>query len=93
MSQNSAVYIEAYGNKTTKVEKPSLEEMQAFVKGYVQPLRVTYEGRKCTMLCNEDGFALQLPLNNTATNIVQATYGPGSQTIVGNVIILVGYRL
>lgn len=93
MSKNSAVYIKADGTKTTKARKPDLEEMHIFVEGYVQPLKVTYEGRKCTMVCNEDGFALGLSPNNTATNIVQATYGEGSQKIVGNVIILVGYRL
>lgn len=77
-------------------DKPSLEKAQEYVGGYVQAFPVRYEGRMGTMLCDEEGFIKNKPINHRATKIVRQyaeSIGRGpSQDIVGNVIVLLGYR-
>jgi len=66
--------------------KPSLEEMQQIVGGYIEPLRVEHEGHIRTMVVNEEGKLIRLPLNIRASEIA-------GREIVGNVFILEGYRM
>ena len=73
-------------NKKENAKKPTLEEMQKYVDGWIQPLKVKFDGRICTMIVNEEGLIRQLPYNHTASVI-------SGRCIVGKVIILVGYRL
>jgi len=65
--------------------KPSLEEMQRLVGGYIEPLKVVHEGHTRTMMVNEDGRRLDLPFNAKASLIAR-------RSIYGNVFILEGYR-
>lgn len=89
-----AVYIPADNTKPveTKEVKPTLEESQKYIEGYIQPVPCDYGGSRCQMLANEEGFQKKLPVNTRATKIIGQTFGPGAQDIVGNVIILVGWR-
>ncbi len=64
------------------VEEGTIElaDAQAFVGGYVESLRVPYNGQ---LLCNEDGKMRGLPVNPRASAIAL-------RPIVGNAILLYG---
>lgn len=87
---NYCVYVTAEGKVDCKNGKPTLEEMQKFVEGYIEPVSIRYAGRKCRMVCNEEGLIKNLPVNTLATQLYKEQ---GGEVIVGNVIILVGYRI
>ncbi len=70
----------------TPGKKPELEQMQKWVGGYIEVVHVTYNGHKCAMVVNEEGFLEGLPTNVRATEIA-------GQRIVGDVFILEGWRL
>lgn len=55
----------------------SVEELQGFVGGYFEFVRVI---GGLTMACNEEGLLRNLPLNNWASNIAR-------RPIVGDVVI------
>lgn len=76
-------------------KKPTLKEMQAAVGGYIQPVSVDFDGRKRTMIVNEEGKIVGLPVNELATKIYQESYRYGSTfgMVVGDVLVLIGYRL
>jgi hypothetical protein len=63
-------------------DKPTLEQAQAIVGGYVELVR-PINGTPMQILCNEDGQMLRLPLN------MKATLWAG-RPIVGNAILLSG---
>jgi len=63
---------------------PTLKEMQHFVGGFVEHVRVlTSDGEEIHMLVNEDGLRIGLPLNRVATLLYGAP-------IVGNAWIWYG---
>lgn len=64
-----------------KGKKPSLEEMQQAVGGYIEMIP-TNDG--CIMILNEDGKMKGLPLNSVATSMVTLFQG---DFIVGDVLI------
>lgn len=72
--------------KQEVVNLPTLREMQMLVGGDILAIQVKYEGENRTMIVNEDGFLMGLPPNKKASLIV-------GSPIVGNVLILEGYRL
>ena len=77
---NHAIYIKFDGSRETKILKPSLQEAQAFVGGYVEMVHPRGEPN-CQMLVNEDGHAHGLPLNAFATEIYQAKNSIGEKII------------
>lgn len=46
---------------------PALETLQAAVGGYIETVKVRYDGRIRDAYVNEDGIALQLPYNERAS--------------------------
>ena len=76
-----------------KKDKLTLEQLQQMVGGYIQILDInTVKGKdvKAQMILNEEGQMFNLPYNESATKIVAETYGPHSQDIVGDAVILYG---
>lgn len=63
-------------------KKPTLEEMQAVVGGYIE--RVSFKGGE--MWVNEDGLGLGLPVNVKATELAQTGAFAGN-VIVGRVLV------
>ncbi len=86
--EKKVILIKADGTRQqlTPEKKPTLKEMQAWVGGYIEPIHVRYEGKKVTMVVNEEGDLKKLPFNKEASNIVRCG-------IVGDVFILIGWRL
>ena len=74
--------IKTDGAESTK-ETMTLEEMQAWVGGYVQMVPLP-DGRE--LWCNEEGKIDGLPVNAKATAIWEKNYGP-TDIIMGNAII------
>lgn len=66
--------------------EPTLEEMQEYVGGWIEIVRVKFEGKDCDMVVNEEGKLLGLPVNHFASIVAQ-------QTIVGNAILVKGFKL
>ncbi len=87
-------YIEANGNIETKeaVKCPPLTEFQSFVEGYVEPVYVLFNDKRCVMFVNEDGHRLELPYNPDATAIyheVSRRRGERNPNpILGNAVVL-----
>ena len=74
--------------------KPTLKQMQKIVGGYIEPVRPMvrariWEGKEIvtgTMVVNEDGKCLDLPFNAKASLLAE-------RTILGDVLILVGWKI
>lgn len=90
MVDKRAIFIKTDGSMEQKDDKPTLEEMQAFVGGPIEPVQVFYEGRACRMVLNEEGLRKGLPVNPRATQLYHAM---GGNLVVGNVIVLQGYKV
>ena len=67
-------------------KKPTLEEMQGWVDGFIAPVSIRYKGRAATMVVNEDGLVRGLPVNPQASELA-------GFTIVGDAFVLLGWRL
>jgi hypothetical protein len=92
---NKLVVIKTDGTveEVKQDKKPSLEQLQKIVGGYIEPVHgIKYEGRTGTMIVNEEGKMNNLPVNREATNLFISSFGP-RDVIVGNVAILLGWRL
>jgi len=92
---NKAVYIKADGTEQVEEHRPSLEQAQKFIGGYVEIAHVLGdENERCQMLVNECGHivAPHLPFNAKATNYYANTHAArwSGHTIVGDVIMLYG---
>ena len=103
-----AVVIRASGvSQTWPLEKKlTLSQYQIVVGGYVEVARVRHDGEVCDMVLNEDGLGLGLLHNRVATKLLQDYWEEGYggpkwkliphgtvARVVGDVIILHGYRL
>jgi len=73
----------------------TLAELQAFVGGYIELLRVpltllTHDGgdpwRPLVLFCNEDGKRLRLPVNRFATSLMRPVLRP-DDVLVGDVLL------
>lgn len=73
-----------YGKREAPT-KPTLEEMQHIVGGYIEPVKVIHEGHIRTMVVNEEGNCMGLPANTVASNAA-------GRRVVGDVLVLQGYR-
>lgn len=86
MIEKGIIVLRADGSREEKeCIKPSLSEMQALVGGYCRPVRCRWEGKMRTMIINEEGTFLELPVNQTASE----AYGG---LIVGDAAVLIGYQ-
>lgn len=61
-----------------------LKELQEAVKGFVEIIRL--DRHRAIMVINEEGKLIDLPVNETATDLFQEQYGHGDY-IVGDVLI------
>lgn len=81
-------------NFISTAKRPSLEQMQEWVGGYIQAVPTSYEGKKRTMVVNEEGAINGLPLNPIATKIYRSTSAfHHKELIFGTAVILIGFRL
>ncbi len=87
-TEKKVILLKADGTRQdlTPEKKPTLEEMQAWVGGYIEVVRVSFEGKKVPMVVNEEGLIHRLPINYQAGRIA-------GSPIVGDVFILIGWRL
>jgi hypothetical protein len=74
--------------------QPTLQELQKIVDGYITqvPYWLDYMGTPCVAFCNEDGRAMQLPINPRATAFWYEKLGrpaDNGDVLVGNVVLLV----
>lgn len=70
--------------------RPTLEELQAAVGGYIEHLSIKYLERRGQMFLNEEGKLHHLPINFKATAIARSAGIADSDFVVGSVVILIG---
>lgn len=80
----SAYILKSSGKVESLDHRPSLSEAQKIVGGYIEIVPI--QGRMVTLVVNEEGRLLGLPLNPDATELFQ--YSP----ICGDVIVLEGWK-
>tara|TARA_Y100000361_G_C10924262_1_gene220524 strand:- start:87 stop:359 length:273 start_codon:yes stop_codon:yes gene_type:complete len=68
-------------------EKLTLEQLQKLVGGYIQIIPLA---NKKQMIINEEGKLMDLPYNQTATDLMKETYEGTTDWIAGDAIILTG---
>lgn len=73
---------------TRREEPPSLDDLQKAVGGYIERVRVRYEGRVRDAYVNEEGLLKSLPPNRAATGLLAPPFSPGS-FIVGLLVFWV----
>jgi Domain of unknown function (DUF3846) len=69
-------------------ERFTLRELQIAVGGYVELIRMR-DGEPGKMYANEDGIALQLPVNREASKLMHPDHAP-NDLLLGNVIVVLG---
>lgn len=67
-----------------KGKRFGLQELQSIVGGYVEVIDLK-DGT--TMVVNEEGRLKKLPVNDQATDIYSAVYGPTNMPILGDVLV------
>ena len=87
-TEKKVILLKADGTRQdlTPEKNPDLKQMQDWVGGYIEVIHVSFEGKKVPMVVNEEGLIHRLPLNYQAGRIAGCP-------IVGDVFILVGWRL
>lgn len=88
----SATVIKTDGTQVKLEQRPTLNEAQNIVKGYIELLRArsSKTGKTNTLVVNEEGKLLHLPVNQAVTN----EYGTSiyGRIVVGDVIVLEGWQ-
>jgi len=89
--EHSATVIKVDGSKAELDHRPTLEEAQEIVGGWVEFIHAQDVTSKqaVTLVVNEEGRLLNLPTNWAATN---EYWPPPRAPLVGNVIVLIGWR-
>lgn len=89
---NSARVIKVDGTLTDLDHRPSLEEAQGIVEGYIELVKArdATTGHAVTLVVNEDGKPMGLSVNWAATNEYGASVFGG--VLVGNIIVLAGWQ-
>lgn len=80
---NRATIIRTSGKEEKLNHRPSLVEAQKIVGGYIEILPINGK----TLVVNEDGRPMRLPINDKATGIYNY-----KSYIVGDVIVLEGWK-
>lgn len=91
-TKNSAAIVTVEGTRINFDHRPSLTEAQEVVGGYIELLkaRSSKTGGLVTLVLNEEGKPKHLSVNKSITEeFGQSIY---NGYIVGNVIILTGWR-
>lgn len=84
---NKATIIRVDGTEEQLDHKPTLEEAQKIVGGWIELVKV---GGSKTLVVDEEGKLKNKPTNKVITNIYGSEIYGGY--IVGNVIVLEGWR-
>jgi len=86
--ENKVILLNVNGTREvlSPEQKPTLQQMQGWVGGYIETIRVQYGNRRATLVVNEEGLAKNLPVNSQASRIAGFSVG-------GNAFILCGWRL
>lgn len=89
--EHSATVIKADGTITRLDHRPTLEEAQEIVGGWVEFIHAQDVTSKqaVTLVVNEEGRLRNFPTNWAATN---EYWSPLRAPLVGNVIVLTGWR-
>lgn len=80
---NSAKILHVDGRVTDIGHKPTLSEAQKIVGGYIEFAQLPYP---CTLVVNEEGHCLNLPINEQATALYRHS------EIAGDAILLTGWK-
>jgi hypothetical protein len=94
MTTKKAILIKVDGTVTdiTTDKKPTLEELQKLVDGFIEVVRnITYEGKPAVMIVDEEGHCKYKPWNDTATKLYHVHHIT-THPIAGDVVILIGWR-
>lgn len=88
MSKYQLVTIAVDGTVTREdfAKRPDLKPLQKAVGGYIERIKVRFEGKVREAYANEDGFSLGLGINREAGRI-SAEFG--YQGIVGPIAIII----
>ena len=70
-------------------DKPTYNQVRELIGGYLEYIRM---GGNKTMVVNEEGQFLNLPVNVEATKLLQQGSGNRVVVVVGTVIVLEGWR-
>ena len=84
------VIIQPDGQRRTEVytsKRPILDRLNEAVNGYIEGVRVTFEGKVREAYVNEEGLLRGLPKNNHAMAMLYGMYQ--GAYIVGNLCIVV----
>lgn len=78
-------------------EKPTLEQLQGWVGGYIEHVECLHDKRVRSMYINEEGKLNGLPYNHKATQLFwdahpQLVKAGWSDPIVGPAVVLEGFR-
>ncbi len=84
---NSATVIKVDGTEELLDHRPSLEEAQGIVGGYIELVKI---GGNKTLVVDEEGKIKNKPTNKTITNKYGSQIYGGY--IVGDVLVLEGWR-
>jgi hypothetical protein len=74
-------------NIPVKEKSPPLGLLQVHVGGYIEGIKVMYEGKTRTAYVNDEGLLRGLPINRLATEAAQAYYQRPISPIVGTMVI------
>jgi hypothetical protein len=85
LTKNMAVLIGVAGDVTVLDTRPTLEEAQKMVQGYVELRSFDRDGMNAQALFNEEGLRKELQINMTASVVVGIP-------LVGPVILLTGRK-
>jgi len=90
--EHSAIVIRASGEVVPLDHRPTLEEAQGIVGGWIEIVkaRSRITGKMVTLVLNEEGRPTGLPYNEKATSEFGASIYSGF--IVGDIIVLTGWR-
>ena len=98
MSDSNMIVVLAKADGTKETihveDHPSLEQMNKWVGGHIERVRVRYMGRVCDMIVDEEGLLKGKPTNEFATRLyTDACRGANTTPIVGDVVIFTNFNL
>jgi hypothetical protein len=90
MAKGTLVVISPEGQVTeVPVKKLDISEIQAAVSGYVERIKVRYEGKVRDCYLNEEGLLRGMPYNPKIRELAEAYYGRPCQDFAGVGVIWV----
>lgn len=72
-----------------KSSSPDLTVLQKHVGGYIERVRVRWEGKVRDAYVKEDGIGARMPVNVYGTSILAPPFDPRENVLVGNLVIWV----